>query len=595
MAKGRFQIIAGPLEGKDFEIGVGESVVIGRSSQASLPIDDNTVSKIHCKFFEKDGAYWIEDMRSRNGVLLNKEKVEKAVLRSGDGVALGKTKIEFKVGGETGVQTAIRPAVGAPTQAFESAPTRKAAFESLRETRDVDDIQAEFMKDEPKRAENEAIFGRIALLNGMITQVQLDDALSVQSKSSPRRPLGEILVERKALSAQQRDLLLQIQSSDEGERERDYQDRKREFIFAKLAVKKGYLTEANVLECIKLQRECEREGLKMNLDELLKKKGYLTRTQAEEIFKQQSREGVGKEIEGYQILEMIGHGGMGAVYKARQLSMDRVVAIKILSEKYKDRPEYTERFLQEARTVAKLNHENIIAGIDFGKVGDLSYFVMEYVDGPTVLDLLREEKRVDPERALDIVLQVARALDHAHKRGLVHQDIKPDNVMLGEGGIVKLCDLGLAKNLDEDSGGRAIGTANYMAPEQIMGTADVDIRADIYSLGVTLYRMLYGKLPYKGQSPAVVMSKHLNEPLEFPPEPSETPVPQLLTIMQKMMSKRREDRYQTPRELLDVLERIREELENAFGPEGAEEEETDGAGGDKKPLRRRLRRRRRRF
>ncbi len=202
-----------------------------------------------------------------------------------------------------------------------------------------------------------------------------------------------------------------------------------------------------------------------------------------------------------EILEFIGQGGMGAVYKARQPALDRLVALKILSPKMDEDPGFAERFSREARTLAKLSHPNIVAVYDFGQTGGYRYFVMEYVDGLNLRQLERTTK-LSPREALGIIPQLCEALQFAHDAGVVHRDIKPENILVDKRGRVKIADFGLAKLLGPGTrdytiteAGHVMGTPHYMAPEQVEKPLEVDHRADIYSLGVVFYEMLTGELP----------------------------------------------------------------------------------------------------
>ena len=202
-----------------------------------------------------------------------------------------------------------------------------------------------------------------------------------------------------------------------------------------------------------------------------------------------------------EILELLGRGGMGAVYKARQPGLDRFVALKILPATTRSDPTFAERFQREARALAALNHPHIVAVYDFGQLPTLSYFIMEYVDGVNLRQLERTA-RLSPREALAIVPQVCEALQFAHDRGIVHRDIKPENILVDKQGRVKIADFGLAKLLRAEPGGfaltetrHAVGTPQYMAPEQVEKPQSVDHRADIYSLGVVFYEMLTGELP----------------------------------------------------------------------------------------------------
>jgi predicted Ser/Thr protein kinase len=202
-----------------------------------------------------------------------------------------------------------------------------------------------------------------------------------------------------------------------------------------------------------------------------------------------------------EVIELIGRGGMGAVYKARQPALDRLVALKVLPPEAGRDPAFAERFGREARALARLVHANVVAVYDFGKAGEFYYLVMEYVDGANLRQVLRDGQ-LSPAQALRIVPQICDALQYAHEEGVVHRDIKPENILLDKKGRVKIADFGLAKLLGRDTGDftltgsrQVMGTLYYMAPEQVERPLEVDHRADIYSLGVVFYEMLTGQLP----------------------------------------------------------------------------------------------------
>jgi hypothetical protein len=202
-----------------------------------------------------------------------------------------------------------------------------------------------------------------------------------------------------------------------------------------------------------------------------------------------------------EVFDLIGRGGMGAVYKARQPHLDRFVALKILPPEVGRDPAFADRFAREARTMARLNHRGIVTLYDFGLAGDYYYFLMEYVDGASLRQVIREGN-LSPEEALAIVPQICDALQYAHDQGVVHRDIKPDNILIDRAGSVKIADFGLAKLFGQPPAdqvltatGQVMGTPHYMAPEQMQGAAAVDHRADIYALGVVFYELLTGELP----------------------------------------------------------------------------------------------------
>jgi serine/threonine protein kinase len=214
-----------------------------------------------------------------------------------------------------------------------------------------------------------------------------------------------------------------------------------------------------------------------------------------------SLERVAPAFPNLEIVELIGVGGMGAVYRARQPKLDRWVALKLLPEGSGSDPTFGERFLREARVLARLSHPNIVGVYDFGQNGEFCYLLMEYVDGVNLRQAMRAGK-FSPTQALALVPQVCSALQFAHDAGVMHRDIKPENILLDAQGRVKLADFGIAKMLGEPTGdpaltltGTSVGTPQYMAPEQIEHPSDVDHRADIYSLGVVFYELLTGELP----------------------------------------------------------------------------------------------------
>jgi hypothetical protein len=246
----------------------------------------------------------------------------------------------------------------------------------------------------------------------------------------------------------------------------------------------------------------------------------------------------GTVVAGYQIEALVGKGGMGEVYRARQVSMDRVVALKVLAPHLaKKDPVFAKRFVDEARAAGRFNNPNIVHVHDVGQtaappelaaqgVAEVNYFSMEYVDGETVQDLLKRETVCPPEVVARVMQGMARALAYAQEVGIVHRDIKPDNIMLGRGGAVKLADLGLAleaageetDSAERDAQGRikVMGTPLYMSPQQARGLP-LDHRSDQYSLGATLYHMLTGRAPYQGDGRAV-MQAHVREPIPDPAE-----------------------------------------------------------------------------
>ena len=260
-----------------------------------------------------------------------------------------------------------------------------------------------------------------------------------------------------------------------------------------------------------------------------------------------------RAIGGYEIIGRLGRGGMGTVLKARQLTMDRVVALKVLPPRLARSEHFVRRFLREARSAAKLNHTNIVQAIDAGCADGYYYFVMEFVDGVTVRQLMRREGRIKEAKALKIAAGVARALTHAWKRGIVHRDVKPDNIMVTSDGVVKLADLGLARSYDKPTDvtieGSAVGTPYYMAPEQARGDLNIDTRADIYALGAALFHMVTGQVPFTGITSAAVIAMHLTEPPPSAKDINPCLSDAISELIRWMMAKDPDQRPQTPADL----------------------------------------------
>jgi serine/threonine-protein kinase len=322
----------------------------------------------------------------------------------------------------------------------------------------------------------------------------------------------------------------------------------------------------------------------------------LTATQSERV-KKELELLVGQQIPGYQLLDKLGQGGMGIVFKARQLSMNRLVAIKILQPRLAANPKEVERFLREAHLAAKLSHNNIVQGIDAGSAGRMHYFVMEYLEGTTIQQQLEAGKVYEEAEALEIILQMAHALEHANRRGMVHRDIKPANIILTSEGVAKLADLGLARQtagdeLAEGEKGTIRGTPFYIAPEQIRGRNDIDVRADIYSLGATLYHMVTGQPPFRAKNVRAIFEAHLKEDL-VPPDHLNTKLSAGLgEVAELMMAKDRANRYQTPRQLIMDLESLlageppkfaRQKIESSMLKDLAEGETADDEDSVRRP------------
>src|ERR671916_1956436 len=262
--------------------------------------------------------------------------------------------------------------------------------------------------------------------------------------------------------------------------------------------------------------------------------------------------------------ELLGSGGMAEVYLAHDEVLDRDVALKVLTEKHAGNEEFVERFRREARSAAFLNHPNIVSVYDQGCSEDGTYYIaMEYIPGGTLKDRILSEGPLDPDTATELSLQVAQALGHAHEHGVIHRDIKSRNILLTEAGYAKVTDFGIARaataTTTSSRSNLVLGTPGYISPEQAMGKS-VDARSDLYSLGVVLYEMLTGTLPYSGESPVSMALKHVDEPPRSPREANPDVPASLNALTAKLLAKDPEDRYASAVELADDLERVRSGL-----------------------------------
>lgn len=338
--------------------------------------------------------------------------------------------------------------------------------------------------------------------------------------------------------------------------------------FEQLTIENGFADEVEVYRCLaELDGRHADDPAARNkaAEEILLRRGLITEEQARacrtalERFERDGDKDEQVRFGGYEIIAKIGHGGLGTVYKARQISMSRYVALKVLHKKWLTDEEFKKRFLLEARLAGRLSHQNLIQVYDVGREHGLYYFSMEFINGETVEDIIDRQGPMEESRALDICLQVLRAITYLKRVDIVHRDIKPGNIMLTRSGQVKLGDFGFVKSKYDraiSTEGEVLGTPDYISPEQAMGSDDIDWRSDQYSLGCTLYHMLTGRPPYDGTA-SQVMRRHIKaelpDPRMFNPRISE----QVLQIMERMIAKEPADRYQDTNSLFEDLELVK--------------------------------------
>lgn len=258
---------------------------------------------------------------------------------------------------------------------------------------------------------------------------------------------------------------------------------------------------------------------------------------------------IGRVIDGYRIESLLGHGGMARVYRAIDENLNRFVAIKIIDPRSVEDNEYRERFKLEARAIAKLNHPNIVSIYRFGEVGELYFMAMEYIEGFDLRWLITDYRRQNEQMPYDtmgkILEQIAKALDYAHKQGVIHRDVKPSNIMISRDGNAILTDFGLALVTSEGTQGLTFGSPHYIAPEQAMSSGGAVSQSDLYSLGVTFYEILAGRVPFTEGSSLQIAMAHLSDPVPDPRKFNDGIHPAFMPVLTKILEKEPEKRYAT--------------------------------------------------
>jgi serine/threonine protein kinase len=332
--------------------------------------------------------------------------------------------------------------------------------------------------------------------------------------------------------------------------------------FAKYVLQTGMATDAQIAHARQRLTDGKVQGAG-TLSEVMVREGIITTAQRETVEKKLRTQTAGiQQLDSYKLIKKLGEGGMGVVYLAEDTVAYRKVALKVLSRKYAANPEFLGRFRREAQALGRLNHPNIVAGFNVGEDKGYQYYVMEFCEGEPLDKRLKREKKLSISDAIDVVTQVARGLQYAHERNTIHRDIKPGNIFAMTDGTIKILDMGLSKTIGEtDSSfntqaGVTVGTPHYISPEQARGEQSVDGRADIYSLGATLYHFITGSTPFEGPTSAVIMTKHLNDQLPNPSDLRPDCPEGLEQIITRMMAKKADDRYLNCAELIEDLEQV---------------------------------------
>jgi serine/threonine-protein kinase len=334
-------------------------------------------------------------------------------------------------------------------------------------------------------------------------------------------------------------------------------DAENDLPIAQLAMEKKLITKQQVESCLELVRKSEQIGLVSSIEEVLVKQGILSDAQVQEL-REICLLGENGEVFGtYRLSRLIGQGGMGKVYEAVHEILGRRVALKVVTAQTDNN---TARFYQEIRALAKLNHPNIVIIYDAGKINGKNFYAMELLPGPSLNTLVDAKNHLNEKEALKIISAIARALEHAHAKNIIHRDVKPENIIFDSHGIPKLTDFGLVMHYDMDhmtltQEGFLVGSFYYTSPEQARGDRDLDGRSDIYSLGATLYYALTGRTLYTGKSPLEVIAKHWKgqyvSPKHYCPHLSNRTV----RLLKKMLSVNREKRFKSMAEVVKAIER----------------------------------------
>ena len=345
-----------------------------------------------------------------------------------------------------------------------------------------------------------------------------------------------------------------------------------ESLFGQIVVQWRMVKEEQVKECLAAQQQDRTNGQSMRpLGQIMMDKGYITESQVQAALDEQKFRSGPRSLSNYYLLEQVGEGGMGSVYKASDRKNEREVALKVLHPKWAREKTFLERFKREAGMGLRLNHPNIIKTYDVGEDRGYHFIALELIGGGDAELILSERHHLSEKELIPMMRDVALALAHASEHGAVHRDIKPGNLLFDKENRVKLSDFGLvkcAKDFEDQTWGihrgagrltqmgQTVGTAEYIAPEQAQGADDLDIRADIYSLGATFYHLATGQAPFTGESAVDIMTKHVHEELVPPDFVNCDLSPGCSAIIVKMMAKNRSNRYGSPLELacdLDCL------------------------------------------
>ena len=331
-------------------------------------------------------------------------------------------------------------------------------------------------------------------------------------------------------------------------------------LFAQIALEWKMLTREQVREASDVTVRLARMGMRRSFAQVARERRMLDEGQIQRIRREMVKRGVQLRIGDFELLGKLGEGSMGAVYRARQLSQGRVVALKVLRRELSASGDYLRRFQREAALASKVRHPNAVEVYETGQVGNVHYIVMEYVGGAPLSKLLAAGP-MDEEQSLRLVLGVASALVAVHEQRIVHRDIKPENIMVSWNGVPKLMDLGIARQYGVQGGaitrtGQLVGSPAYMSPEQCLGQDDLDARSDIYSLGATLFQMVCGRYLFEGKTASAIIHQHVAAPRPDPRSLNPRLSEGVCGILSKMLAKTPDARHSDCAELVREIEAV---------------------------------------
>ena len=333
--------------------------------------------------------------------------------------------------------------------------------------------------------------------------------------------------------------------------------KKNDMDLLRLACRQGLISEDELQHLREEHTRESRVGRAASPTRLAIERGLLSADSARDLETDAWIQSLPRQLDNYQLVRLLGRGGMAVVFEAQDVSLGKVVALKVLLPEFSSSESYLSRFHREARIAAKLTHPNTVQVFAAGEAKGIEYLIMEFVDGETLSTVIKNRRRIPEPEALDMIVGITGALEEAGDMGIVHRDIKPANIMISKWGVPKLADFGIAKEFGDITDRRlqvsltlgVVGTPHYMSPEQAKGARHLDFRSDIYSLGITLYHIVVGELPFEGDTPQEAMVRVISEVPRPPRSAYSGLTDQTAAVIGKMMAKDPDNRYQSYEEL----------------------------------------------